>query len=255
METRKREAMKVIMLKGTSKTGKTTTAEAVIGELKRRGYTVGSVKEIHYEAFTMETEGSNTHRHKKAGAEPVTARGLSETDLMFQKKLDINDILDFYHEDYVVLEGDSGANCPVIITGRTESDLDKQINDTTIAASGVISETLTTYRGLPVINGTKEIERLVDLIEEKTPERMPDYPSECCTACGTDCRGLLARILKGEASISQCIRKGQEVQVHVNGEELPMVPFVKRMVRSVSEAMIGELDGCEKGAEIVIKIK
>ena len=34
-----------------------------------------------------------------------------------------------------------------------------------------------------------------------------------------------------------------------------MVPFVKRMVRSVSEAMIGELDGCEKGAEIVIKIK
>ena len=35
--------MKVIMLKGTSGTGKTTTAEAIIAELKRRGYTVGYV--------------------------------------------------------------------------------------------------------------------------------------------------------------------------------------------------------------------
>ena len=75
--------MKVIKVQGTTKTGKTTTVEAIIKELRRRGHTVGSVKEIHYEAFTMETEGTNTYKHKQAGAHPVTARGLSETDIMF----------------------------------------------------------------------------------------------------------------------------------------------------------------------------
>ncbi|MCB6992633.1 molybdopterin-guanine dinucleotide biosynthesis protein MobB [bacterium 210820-DFI.6.37] len=247
--------MKVIMIKGITKTGKTTTAEAVIQELRRRGYTVGSVKEIHFEAFTMETEGSNTHRHKKAGAHPVTARGLRETDIMFDHTLDIDDVLDYYHQDYVVLEGDSGANCPVIITGRTVEQLDDQYNDRTIAVSGVISASLKSYRDLPIINGMTDIEKLVDLIEEKTPERMPNYSADCCTACGTDCRGLTARIIRGTGSLSECILKGQSVQLYVNGEEIPMVPFVKSMVRSVSEAMVGQLDGYEEGAEIVIKIK
>lgn len=247
--------MKVIMLKGISGTGKTTTAERIIRELRRRGYTVGSIKEIHFEAFTMETEGSNTARHKKAGAHPVTARGLRETDIMFDHTLDIDRLLDYYTQDYVVIEGDSGANCPVIITGKTQEQLDAQVNGLTIAVSGVISESLKTYQGLPVINGMTEIEKLVDLIEAKTPERMPNYSSDCCSACGTDCRGLTERILKGTGSLSECILKGQDVQLYVNGKEIPMVPFVKSMVRSVSKAMIGELDGYEEGAEIMIKIK
>ena len=247
--------MKLIMIKGITKTGKTTTAEAMIGELRRRGFSVGSVKDIHFEAFTMETEGSNTDRHKKAGAQPVTARGLRETDVMFDHTLDIEDILDYYKQDYVVLEGDSGANCPVIITGRTVEELDDQFNEQTIAVSGVISETLENYRNLPIINGMKEIEKLVDLIEEKTPERMPNYSADCCKACGTDCRGMLARILRGTGSLSECILKGQNVELRINGEEIPMVPFVKSMVRSVTEAMVGELDGYEEGAEIIVKIK
>ena len=129
------------------------------------------------------------------------------------------------------------------------------MNGRTIAVSGVISESLKTYRDLPVINGMTEIEKLVDLIEEKTPERMPNYSADCCSACGTDCRGLTERILKGTGSLSECILKGQDVQLYVNGKEIPMVPFVKSMVRSVSKAMIGELDGYEEGAEIMIKIK
>lgn len=247
--------MKVIMIKGITKTGKTTTAEAVIRELRRRGYTVGSVKEIHFEDFTMETEGSNTHRHKLAGANPVTARGLSETDIMFDHTLDIDDVLDYYHQDYVVLEGDSGANCPVIITGKTVQQLDDQYNDRTIAVSGVISEELGSYRDVPVINGMTDVEKLVDLIEEKTPDRMPNYSADCCAACGTDCRGLTARVIRGTGSPSECILKGQSVRLYVGDEEIPMVPFVKNMVRSVSEAMVRQLDGYKEGAEITIKIR
>lgn len=247
--------MKVIMIKGVTKTGKTTTAEAIIRELISRGYTVGSVKDIHFDEFTMETEGTNTDRHKKAGARPVTARGTHETDIMFDYTVDIDKILDYYEQDYVVLEGDSGANCPNIITGTTIDELDAQLNELTIAVSGVISAGIDEYHGLPVINGMTDVKKLVDLIEEKTPERMPNYPSECCMACGTGCRGLTAKILQGTGNISECILKGENVQVLINGKELPMVPFVKSIVRSVSSSVIKELDGYKPGCEIVIKIK
>lgn len=247
--------MKVIKVQGISKTGKTTTVAAIIKELKRRGYSVGSVKEIHFESFTMEKEGSNTDIHKKAGANPVTARGLSETDVMFDSTLDTERLMDFYNEDYLVIEGKCDANCPVIVTGRTTDQVDEQITELTIAVSGVISNDITEYKGLPVINGVTDIERLVSLIEEKTPERMPNYSAECCSACGTDCRGLTERIIKGTGSISQCVLKGENVKVLIDGKELPMVPFVKNMVKSVSTSVIKELDGYKDDCEIIIKIK
>ncbi|MDO4545915.1 MAG: molybdopterin-guanine dinucleotide biosynthesis protein B [Bacillota bacterium] len=247
--------MKVIKVQGISKTGKTTTVEQIIRELRRRGHTVGSIKEIHFEDFTIETEGSNTDRHKKAGASLVTAHGLTETDVMFDHSLEIDKVLDLYTQDYVVIEGKCDANCPSIATGRTKEELAQQIGPLTIAVSGVISNELTEYRGLPVINALKDVEKLVSLIEEKTPDRMPNYYEGCCTACGTDCRGMTERIIKGTGDLSQCILKGENVQVFVDGEELPMVPFVKSMVKSVSTSVIKELDGYKEGCEIVIKIK
>ena len=72
--------MKIFSVCGISKSGKTTTIELLIKELIRRGYTVGSFKDIHFEQFAIDNEGTNTYRHKQAGARPVTARGISETE-------------------------------------------------------------------------------------------------------------------------------------------------------------------------------
>ncbi len=52
--------MKVLTVTGLSGSGKTTVIENLIKELKRRGYSIGSVKEIHYEAFAIDTPGKNT---------------------------------------------------------------------------------------------------------------------------------------------------------------------------------------------------
>ena len=41
--------MKVFSVIGISKSGKTTTIENIIKELRKRNYSVGSVKEIHFE--------------------------------------------------------------------------------------------------------------------------------------------------------------------------------------------------------------
>ena len=46
--------MKVFSVVGYSKSGKTTTIEQIIKELKKRNYSVGSVKDIHFEGFHLE---------------------------------------------------------------------------------------------------------------------------------------------------------------------------------------------------------
>ena len=47
--------MKLFSVIGITKSGKTTTIENIIRELRKRRYTVGSVKEIHFEAFAIDT--------------------------------------------------------------------------------------------------------------------------------------------------------------------------------------------------------
>lgn len=157
--------MKVFSVYGYSKSGKTTTIEKLIRELKSRGYTVGTVKEIHFEEFTMEVEGSNTDRHRKAGADLVSARGLYETNIMYKERLPIEDILKYYNQDFVILEGVTDCDVPKILCASSKEDIIKRMDKSVFALSGVISNELTTYENLPVINALDNIEKLTDLVE------------------------------------------------------------------------------------------
>lgn len=162
--------MKIIRINGYSDSGKTTTAENLIAELKRRGRSVGSVKEIYCADFKIDTGGTDTDRHAKAGAELVTARGKCETDVMFLRRLPIEEILRFYDYDYCILEGVADIDSPKIITARTEAEIDDKIDGNTIAVSGVIANRIREYKGLPVINCITDIGALADLVESKAPE-------------------------------------------------------------------------------------
>jgi len=162
--------LKVISVYGYSKSGKTTTVEYLIQELVRRGYTVGSVKEIHFEDFAMDTEGSNTDRHKKAGAELVTARGLHETDILFKEKLPIQEILKFYKQDYVILEGVTDFDVPKILCAANSEDVKLRMNPGVFMLSGVIANEMTEYGELPVISAITDVERLTDLVESTARE-------------------------------------------------------------------------------------
>ncbi len=152
---------------GYSQSGKTTTIECIIKELHRRNYSVGTIKEIHFDGFTMDEEGTNTFRHKKAGAELVTARSHNETNILFPGRLPVEKILMFYEHDFVIMEGVSDYDAPRILCARSEEEIEAKIDTAVIAISGVVSNKLTNYKSLPVYNPIKDIEGLVDYIEEK----------------------------------------------------------------------------------------
>lgn len=222
--------MRIVMIKGFSKTGKTTTVAALVGELCRRGYTVGTVKDIHYAGFMADRPGTDTFRHAEAGARRVTARGSSQTAMISDRQMSIDEILKYYKEDFVILEGDCGIKCPTIITGRTIEDIEKRMCPEAIAVSGVIaacdgqSDPVGPVRkllGLPMIDGMMEVKKMADLIEKKTENSERDL----------------------------------DVELTINGEEIWMVPFVKETLKNVVIGAVKALDGYEEGKEIVIKVK
>jgi molybdopterin-guanine dinucleotide biosynthesis protein B len=156
--------MKVFSVIGTSKSGKTKTIEALIPEFRRRGYTVGSVKDIHFEGFAIDKEGTNTYRHKMAGSQLVTARGIHETDVMFPVRLPLERILTCYDHDFVILEGAYDFFGPGIITAHHEAEIEERMRPGIFAICGQISNRLKDYRGLPVVNAINETSRLADII-------------------------------------------------------------------------------------------
>jgi molybdopterin-guanine dinucleotide biosynthesis protein MobB len=63
--------MIIVSLIGLKKCGKTTTAEALIREFKKRGYKTGGVKSMPHSNFTIDVQGKDTWRQKEAGADFV----------------------------------------------------------------------------------------------------------------------------------------------------------------------------------------
>lgn len=248
--------MKVFSVIGITQSGKTTTIENIIKELKKRRYTVGSVKDIHFEKFAIDKEGTNTHRHKMAGSELVTARGYYETDILFPKRLSVESMLRFYSQEYVVLEGVDDTNAPKIVTAHNIEGIDAKLDDTVFAISGRISNEIQEYKGIPVINSINNIEKLVDLIEEKVYEKLPEFPDECCSACGYNCRQLGIAILNGKAKRKDCIigHEDENIKLIINDQEIPMVPFVQKILHNAVIGVVSELEGYQKGASLVIKM-
>jgi molybdopterin-guanine dinucleotide biosynthesis protein B len=166
--------MKAFSVYGYSESGKTTTIECIIRELRKRRYSVGSIKDIFSKDFQIDQKGKDSFRHREAGSQLVTARGLGETAILYQHKLSIPEILGHYDQDYVVCEGETEYNMPRILTGRTTEDLDQRWGPGIFAISGRISETLCEYRGIPVINALSECGRLADLIEKSVDVWLPE---------------------------------------------------------------------------------
>ena len=245
--------MKAITVLGLTGSGKTTVIENIISELKRRGYSVGSIKQIHNEAFRMDTEGKNTWRHRQAGANTVTARSHQETDILYPGELPIYEVLSHYKKDFVIMEGVRDAVVPEISTCK--EDEEPSITPLTIAVSGRFSNNKQKdFKGIPVINATNEIVKLVDLIIENTPKLMEDMDPKCCSACGYDCRTFLSKFLKKEVKESDCVLNTSSISLKVDGIEIPMVPFVQNILRNQVLGVVKELKGYKEGSKIDIQL-
>lgn len=248
--------MKVLSVAGYHHTGKTTVVVNLIKELRKRGYSVSSIKDIHAEKFTMEKEGSNSWKHWEASGNAVIARGLKETYQIWHEHLSLQQMLAKLNSDWVIVEGIKSAALPRIICAENTEQLAELVDGTVFAISGKYGNEHKEYKDLKVYNSYNEIAELTDLVERKVFKVLPLPKQECCGECGFSCRKMVELILQGKKQRSDCKVDGNpHISITIDGKNMDIVPYVQKTFKDIITAYLQNLKGYRKGSKIKIEIE
>ena len=172
--------MIVVSLIGLKKCGKTTTAEALIREFKRRGFKVGGVKCMHHATMTIDAKGKDTYRQKKAGADFVIS--LSKGEIAYIEKKDgratLKDALRHVPKstNILICEGleDDGPELIRVVCAKSPRQLPatfriRGVRGGVLALSGIMANETRRHPKYPVFNCAlpKDARALADLILSK----------------------------------------------------------------------------------------
>jgi molybdopterin-guanine dinucleotide biosynthesis protein MobB len=162
---------------GYSDSGKTQAITSVAGELVKRGMKVGTLKHIHDEDFTIDTEGKDTWRHAAAGASVVVALAPNELTIIERedtRAMTIDELLHIFRSrrvDYLLIEGlyrklSKRPNVSRVICARSTEE-----------ASGLLAEHpkpicilhrkpqhASSLQGVPLLHLPRDMGRLLELI-------------------------------------------------------------------------------------------
>lgn len=242
--------MRGVAFVGYKKSGKTTTVEAVARVLKERGYRVAIVKSMHTD---FDREGADTWRFSRV-ADSVLVRA-NDTDALLFKAKDVNALFSMVSADFLLIEGfKSVQHVPRVVCARNPEEIRELNNGLAIAVSGVVSSTgITEIEGLPVIDATREPEKLGDIVEK----RAFMLPNIDCGLCGFNCSQMARMIVSGEKTIKDCVVLSQKpkVTVKIDGQVLPMKDWVQELVEKTVKGMLSAMKGYHEGRRIEIIIR
>jgi len=197
--------MKIISVVGVRQSGKTSTVEVLVKELKKRGFSVGTVKSINCPLFEIEeSEKSNTRRHKKAGADVVCASARGETTFIYGEGLGQNRIFEKMNVDYLILEGDYQSDVPRIICAHEEDEIPPRITKQTFLVSGRIADRQDQVCGFPAVSAVKApsvfVEKVLGCaVDVELPVSLLPIPKEAVTFCQHACKKACERANKKKA--------------------------------------------------------
>ena len=114
--------MKVFGIVGWKNSGKTGLIEKLVTEIRNRGYTVSTVKHAHH-SFELDTPGTDSYRHRFAGAREVVLASSKRWCLMHESDDDRTPRLDeilskMEAADCVLIEGFKREKHPKLETRR-----------------------------------------------------------------------------------------------------------------------------------------
>ncbi|MGA7826397.1 MAG: molybdopterin-guanine dinucleotide biosynthesis protein B [Geobacteraceae bacterium] len=114
-------SLPLVILAGTSGTGKTTFLEKLIRELKARKIKVGTIKH-HDHDFDIDKPGKDTWRHSQAGADAVALSSPAKVALVrkVEEELSLDQVAELLGDvDIVLVEGYKRSNKPKVEIHRS----------------------------------------------------------------------------------------------------------------------------------------
>lgn len=217
--------MKIFVVTGIRQSGKTTTIEKLLEAMGRRGLNAGTVKTVFCPSFTMDQRGSNTYRHRRAGARLICARGKRETAFIYPHPMSTPEILRHYEAcDYVILEGDYLAPAPRLCAGHTVEDIAPRLNDRTLCVVGRAAVGQREVLGLPAFDPFTRAEALLDFLEAHVPDIAPEALDQALA--------VVPGVSDDSFCQRHCAHHRNLVEVTVDGQALTLTPAQKSQVLS-----------------------
>lgn len=235
--------MKAVAIVGYKKSGKTSLVQELTRELKSRGLSVFVCKHSHH-GFD-ENKDTDTYRHKQL-ADGVAGWSPAESFISWPQEWKPADLLRFVDADVALLEGGKGQGWLPRIIMATDAETAAELNP---EAALVVHGPQIPAGDFPCgLEATTDVSRLADIILARG-FRLPNLN---CGGCGReDCMALTADIVAGRADVAECTAMNGSTRVTVNGEELPLNPFVAEMLGGGLLGMLKSLKGYSKGKVVI----
>jgi molybdopterin-guanine dinucleotide biosynthesis protein B len=162
--------MRVFGVTGWKNSGKTTLVEALVRELTRRGWRVATVKHAHHD-FDIDKEGTDSFRHRKAGASEVAIVSGRRWALMHElggeQEPTLEDVLSrLSPSDLVLVEGYKRGSHRKIETRRLQAKDQSPLTATDGNIAAIAADHPVTGETVPVFD-LGDIAGMADFIERE----------------------------------------------------------------------------------------
>jgi len=235
--------LKVVGIVGYQGSGKTTLTRALACELVSRGHEAAVIK---HSSHHLDLPGKDTATLREATGQ-VGFISPQESAVFWKKPLSLENIIPYLEADIILVEGfKTEKTFPKIACLRGAPDDADLFDGLLIAAVGpgdyAADNTLLLDRNA--------IGEIADLVEQKAFK----LPNLDCGSCGHElCYGLAREIVAGTRGVEDCVSMRPATEVRIDGELMPMNPFISGIVRGAIMGMLSPLKGFKKG-EIEISI-
>jgi molybdopterin-guanine dinucleotide biosynthesis protein B len=236
--------LRVVGIVGYQDSGKTTLTRALARALVGRGHHIAVIKHSsHY----LDLPGKDTAMLGEV-VNQVGFISSHESAVFWKTPLRLENIIAYLEADIILLEGFKREKTfPKIVCLRAEpddADHDRSENlfdGLAICAVGPADQT----GGIAVpLFGRDEVGKIAGLVEEKAFK----LPNLDCGGCGREtCYDLAREIIAGSGSVEDCVSLHPTVEVKVDGQPMPMNPFISDIVRNTILGMLSPLKGFKKG--------
>ena len=226
----------IVGVYGYQDSGKTTLVEAAIKELVAKGYRVASVKHATDE-LKIDTEGTDSWRHRKAGSDPVVLTADGETVFMKRPGITLEETISMiqkdFHPDAVIVEGFKQSPYPKVALGDIEP------TDGTVLVNPDLGEFVGYVSG--------------EISFERARARLPGLN---CSKCGMDCDSLAREIAAGRMDTDSCPElPARRVEIIVDGKALPVGAFVAEITEKTIRGFLSSLKGYSGDGDVEIRLQ
>jgi len=210
----------IISIVGKSESGKTTLLESLIRELKQRGYKIGIIKHAH-EGFELDKQSKDSWRFSQAGSDVVAISSPSQVAVMkrLERDLELWELAYLIRWDYDLLltEGFKQSSSPMIEVHRKD-------------------------QGKDLMAPVRQL--LAVVTDEPLDVDVPQFSKE-------DIRGLADLIEKHV----QAKPRGEDVELFINDEHIPLNPFVKSLVANTLIGMVASLKKVGEVTSLLVSLR